>query len=359
VSNKPQMVPGFNHNIKHNKQIFHIQTEDSGALNPHIITHLFVGGNILATKKTSYADIVHADNLLQIVKELMQEQHKAMLRNLINGVYDNIAARPGGAPVDLNETEPQPVSAPPAARAQKQAEPLSLPVAQAPAQAAQAPTSTLPPPPGKPLPAPPVTLTPKQPAAEPAVVVAQDQFPAAEPTVVVAQDQFPAAEPVQSTPPPVAKKPPAEPKTSAAASAGGFSRPVTGTKIHRPPAPEKVPTTSTGQGAARVTLRPKQTEQPTQPPVAKQVPAEPSVVVEQAPAVSPPVEAQPTAAQAVQAQAASDEPLPPEVLAAQRLAEKPKPKDTSGPTIFGESLISEKSLDEVILGYLAGNEDGP
>ena len=49
--------------------------------------------------------------------------------------------------------------------------------------------------------------------------------------------------------------------------------------------------------------------------------------------------------------------LPPEVLAARRLAQKPTPKDTSGPTIFGENLISEKSLDEVILGYLAGNDD--
>lgn len=342
MSNKPQMVPGFNHNIKHNKQIFHIQTEDSGALNPHIITHLFVGGNILATKKTSYADIVHADNLLQIVKELMQEQHKAMLRNLINGVYDNIAAGPSGAPVDLNETEPQPVSAPPAPKAQKQAEPVSLPVAPEPAQAA--PSSTLPPPPGKPLPAPPVTLTPKQPAAEP--------------TVVVAQDQFPAAGPALPTPPPAAKRPPADPKTSAAASAGGFARPVTGTQIHRPPAPEKGPTTtSTGQGSARVTLRPKQT---TQPPAAEPVPAEPVVTAEQATViVTLPEAARAAPEQAAQERDASGDRLPPEVLAAQRLAEKPKPKDTSGPTIFGESLISEKSLDEVILGYLAGNEDGP
>jgi hypothetical protein len=29
--------------------------------------------------------------------------------------------------------------------------------------------------------------------------------------------------------------------------------------------------------------------------------------------------------------------------------------NTSGPTIFGEDLISEKSLDEVILSYLSGD----
>src|SRR4051794_40506972 len=88
-------VTGFNHNIKHKGQVFHVQTEDSGVNNPHIITHLFVGGNILASKKTSYADIIKADNLSEVVRELMEEQHKEMLRNLINGVYENIDAAGG------------------------------------------------------------------------------------------------------------------------------------------------------------------------------------------------------------------------------------------------------------------------
>lgn len=83
-------VTGFNHNIKHKGKVFHVQTEDSGVSNPHIITHLFVGGNILATKKTSYADIAGSPNLPELVKEMMEEQHKEMLRNLINGVYDNV-----------------------------------------------------------------------------------------------------------------------------------------------------------------------------------------------------------------------------------------------------------------------------
>ena len=81
-------LTGFNHNIKHKGKVYHVQTEDSGVNNPHIITHLFVGGNILASKKTSYADILNAENLQEVVRELMEEQHKEMLRNLINGVYE-------------------------------------------------------------------------------------------------------------------------------------------------------------------------------------------------------------------------------------------------------------------------------
>jgi hypothetical protein len=91
------VVTGYNHNVKHRGRMYHIQTEDSGLQNPHIITHLFVGGNILASKKTSYADLVSAENLTSMVKELMEEQHKEMLRNLINGVYDDIDSAPASA----------------------------------------------------------------------------------------------------------------------------------------------------------------------------------------------------------------------------------------------------------------------
>ncbi len=83
-------VTGFNHNIKHKGKVYHVQTEDSGVNNPHVITHLFVGGNILASKKTSYADIATSPNLAELVREMMEEQHKEMLRNLVNGMYNNL-----------------------------------------------------------------------------------------------------------------------------------------------------------------------------------------------------------------------------------------------------------------------------
>lgn len=103
------MVQGFNHNIRHKGKLYHVQTEDSGRDNPHIITHVFVGGNILASKKTSYADIVKADRLEQIVRELMEEQHKSVLRNLINGVYDDAPA--GGAKDAPEAQAPKPAPA--------------------------------------------------------------------------------------------------------------------------------------------------------------------------------------------------------------------------------------------------------
>jgi hypothetical protein len=133
-------VTGFNHNIKHKGKVYHVQTEDSGVNNPHIITHLFVGGNILASKKTSYADILNAENLAEVVRELMEEQHKEMLRNLINGVYDSYEA---GArhyqPGQLATDELPPVKAPaPVAPAAKPPPPAAVAAALLPPEVAAA-----------------------------------------------------------------------------------------------------------------------------------------------------------------------------------------------------------------------------
>lgn len=98
------MVPGFNHNVMHKGQLFHIQTEDRGEKAPEIVTHLFIGGNILDSKRTSYADIAGAENLEEIVREMMEEQHKNMLRDLKAGQYDERiggdAPSEGGGPQD-------------------------------------------------------------------------------------------------------------------------------------------------------------------------------------------------------------------------------------------------------------------
>ncbi len=82
------MRVGFNHNIVYRGEVFHVQTEDSGINNPHIITLLYRGGTILASKKTSYADIIKIDHLDKVVEELMKDQHKEMLRRLKAGEFD-------------------------------------------------------------------------------------------------------------------------------------------------------------------------------------------------------------------------------------------------------------------------------
>jgi hypothetical protein len=87
------MIVGFNHNFRYQGEVYHIQTEDSGMRSPNIVTLLYQGGTILASKKTSYADIAKVDNLEQVVEELMKEQHRNMLRGLKSGEFDEVIER--------------------------------------------------------------------------------------------------------------------------------------------------------------------------------------------------------------------------------------------------------------------------
>lgn len=90
---------GYNTNVRHHGSLYHIQTEDSGVNHPHVITHLFAdGGRIIASRKTSYAEHVGAEDLATLVRKLMQEQHKAIFIELRDCVYDE-------APDSADETE--------------------------------------------------------------------------------------------------------------------------------------------------------------------------------------------------------------------------------------------------------------
>lgn len=84
---------GFNNNIKFHEQTFHVQTEDSGLDQPHIITHLFAdGGRVIKSHKRSYAEAVARADVAEFVRGLMKSQHLEMVLLLREGRFDNVIA---------------------------------------------------------------------------------------------------------------------------------------------------------------------------------------------------------------------------------------------------------------------------
>jgi hypothetical protein len=86
------MLSGFNTNIRHRGVLFHVQSEDSGRDHPHIITHLYHGGTILHSEKSSYEDRLGAPDLPALVRQLMEAQHRAVLQRLRGRAYDDVIA---------------------------------------------------------------------------------------------------------------------------------------------------------------------------------------------------------------------------------------------------------------------------
>jgi hypothetical protein len=85
------VITGFNTDIKHNDKVYHIQTEDKGLQNPYIESLVYVGGEILASKKTSYADQAKTGVDEKWIGGLMEQQHRTMIAAIKRGRFDQPA----------------------------------------------------------------------------------------------------------------------------------------------------------------------------------------------------------------------------------------------------------------------------
>lgn len=83
------MITGFNTDVRHGQKVYHVQTEDKGMSNPKIETLIYVGGEILDSYRSSYEDLLAAPMVVEgAIQGRMEEQHKAIIRDIKNGKYD-------------------------------------------------------------------------------------------------------------------------------------------------------------------------------------------------------------------------------------------------------------------------------
>ena len=104
------MLVGYNTNINYKGKTYHVQTEDSGIKNPFIITLLYLQGTILASNRISYAELASRPDYKKNVRELMKEQHKSMIKELISGKYskdDNTEIKNEISTLEQNEKLPE------------------------------------------------------------------------------------------------------------------------------------------------------------------------------------------------------------------------------------------------------------
>ena len=82
------MLTGHNTEILHEEVAFHVQTEDKGRANPLIVTLIYVGGRVLAAKRTSYADLLAKGLGERDIAELMDRQHRIMIAAVRHGRFE-------------------------------------------------------------------------------------------------------------------------------------------------------------------------------------------------------------------------------------------------------------------------------
>ncbi len=100
------MITGYNTDVRHNEVVFHVQTEDKGAANPQIESLVYVSGQVLVSKKASYASLLAEGHGDKAILALMDQQHRTMIAAIRHGKLDDKwaamnAARGGNTSVQV------------------------------------------------------------------------------------------------------------------------------------------------------------------------------------------------------------------------------------------------------------------
>ena len=112
------MITGFNTDIEHDGVVYHVQTEDKGLDSPIILSLVYVGGTILASKRSPYEDLIASGFSDEVLAERLKRQHRLICAAINSGRIDDLkkmSGRPKEAPqksVEEVEEEAEVESAP-------------------------------------------------------------------------------------------------------------------------------------------------------------------------------------------------------------------------------------------------------
>lgn len=87
------VITGFNTDVKFRGVVYHVQTEDKGPQNPLIETLIYKGGEILASRRLPYGDVVSDPTDEAAITKLMEDQHKGMMMEVKRGKYEPASER--------------------------------------------------------------------------------------------------------------------------------------------------------------------------------------------------------------------------------------------------------------------------
>jgi hypothetical protein len=82
------MITGYNTDVRHNDVVFHVQTEDKGLSNPFIESLVYVGGQVLASKRSNYAELLSEGKEEKDIVAVMDHQHRTMIAAIRHGKLD-------------------------------------------------------------------------------------------------------------------------------------------------------------------------------------------------------------------------------------------------------------------------------
>jgi len=91
------VITGFNTDIEHDGVVYHVQTEDKGLDSPIILSLVYSGGTILASKRSPYADLIEQGFSDEALAERLKRQHKLICAAIHSGRINDLKKMSGRA----------------------------------------------------------------------------------------------------------------------------------------------------------------------------------------------------------------------------------------------------------------------
>lgn len=84
------MITGYNTDVEHNGVVYHVQTEDKGLRTPVILSLVYTGGAILASKRSPYDDLIASGFDEKALVERLERQHKLICAAVHTGRIEEL-----------------------------------------------------------------------------------------------------------------------------------------------------------------------------------------------------------------------------------------------------------------------------
>lgn len=99
------MITGFNTDIEHEGVVYHVQTEDKGLDSPLILSLVYAGGAILASKRSRYEDLIEAGFNEEVLTQRLQRQHRLICAAINAGRLEELKRMGAKARVEAADPE--------------------------------------------------------------------------------------------------------------------------------------------------------------------------------------------------------------------------------------------------------------
>jgi hypothetical protein len=126
------VITGFNTDVEYEGTIYHVQTEDKGLDSPLILSLVYVGGAILASKRSPYDDLLAKGFDEKELADRLNRQHKLICAAIRAGRIEDLKRmnRRDAGPQPAAPPEPEKISVQPLkpeAPVEEEEEPLEIP----------------------------------------------------------------------------------------------------------------------------------------------------------------------------------------------------------------------------------------